>query len=540
MPSYTGYQGYGSPERAKVDRARQMAELLQQGATDTSPKSFWEGAAQLGKAFIARDAMGKAEKAETEYGDNQKKALDLFLSQNPFGAAEASPAPQADKLGSRVLGQASARASSRMSNPGEAPIPTVAQMAETLAMTSASPDAAMQSPAPAMTPPPAMAQAPTMAPAAGMAQPQDRSSRIANLGNLLMGPRPQQVPQAPQMDIGAMVRQRYAMTGDMQGAMDYGQALQRQQLEDRRYTDDRNYTRGVDARNFRAGRTDAERAADQWRQSFAQDGSQFAATMDQNASQFGVTSGLSAAQLAEQRRQFDIEQAAKKAEAEAKAEASANGLFDDPQRAKIYADSMDAVDAATKDQRRLDTIARTASQFVEDSKDWNSQGEGWWNDLGQALSMDTTSLKQLTDTIAPLVREPGSGGNSDADVAMFKSSVVSINNPREANVRFAKGAQALAARNKEYVSYLSDAIEPNDPKSRQNANRIWLAYANENPMFDPKTGEVQTPPRFKDWLDVKMGNAPPVNSFIGKRVQAALPQAPPQDDVSDLLEKYRQ
>jgi hypothetical protein len=540
--SYQGYSGYGDPERKKVDRARQMAELLQQGATDTGPKSFWEGAAQLGKAFIARGAMDKADQAETAYGDNQKKMLALFLSQKPFGAPEASPAPQDAKLGSRVLGQASARASSRMSNAGEAAIPNVAQMAETLAMTSASPDAAMQPPAPAMTPPPAMAQAPTMAPAAGMAQPQDMSSRIANLGNLLRPrqERPQQVPQAPQMDINAMVQQHFAMTGDVQGAMTLGRELQRQQIEDQRYVDDTNYGRLVDTKTFRAGRRDADRQAGQWQQTFDQSGNQFDATMQQNADQFRTTSGLSRAQLDEQIRQFDAEQAAKKAEAEAKAEASANGLFDDPQRAKIYADSMDAVDAATKDQRRLDTIARTASQFVEDSKDWNSQGEGWWNDLGQALSMDTTSLKQLTDTIAPLVREPGSGGNSDADVAMFKSSVVSINNPKEANVRFAKGAQALAARNKEYVTYLSEAIEPNDPKSRQNANRIWLAYANENPMFDAKTGEVKTPPRFKDWLDVKMGNAPPVNSFIGKRVQAALPQAPPQDDVSDLLEKYRQ
>ena len=81
MPSYSGYAGYGDPERAKVDRARQMAELLQQGATDTSPKSFWEGAAQLGKAFIARDAMGKADQAETAYADNRKKATDLFISQ---------------------------------------------------------------------------------------------------------------------------------------------------------------------------------------------------------------------------------------------------------------------------------------------------------------------------------------------------------------------------------------------------------------------------------------------------------------------------
>jgi hypothetical protein len=82
MASYTGYQGYGSPERAKVDRARQMAELLQQGATDTSPKSFWEGAAQLGKAFIARDAMGRAEKAETSYAKNQERLLNHFLDPN--------------------------------------------------------------------------------------------------------------------------------------------------------------------------------------------------------------------------------------------------------------------------------------------------------------------------------------------------------------------------------------------------------------------------------------------------------------------------
>ena len=458
----TGYQGagsyagYGSPERTKVDRARQMAELLQQGATDTSPKSFWEGAAQLGKAFIARDAMGKAEKAESAYADKTRQMAET------------------------IIGQA-------YNDPGAVAAPL------------------------SLTP----------------------GNVAATAGGLKQG--------GDNKRYGDMARAMLGYTGgDLGAAMGAAQVMQRQDVEAKQYAEGLAYRDKTDARRnfvddrlFGAGRDDAARQAGQWQQSFDQSGNQFTATMEQDADQFRTTSDLSAAQLAEQRRQFDIEQAARKAEAEAKAEASANGLFDDPQRAKIYADSMDAVDAATKDQRRLDTIARTASQFVEDSKDWNSQGEGWWNDLGQALSMDTTSLKQLTDTIAPLVREPGSGGNSDADVAMFKSSVVSINNPREANVRFAKGAQALAARNKEYVTYLSDAIEPNDPKSRQNANRIWLAYANENPMFDPKTGEVQTPPRFKDWLDVKMGNAPPVNSFIGKRVQAALPQAPTGATASD-------
>ncbi len=69
---YQGYQGY-DPERAKVDRSRRLAEMLQEGALDTGPKSFWEGAAQLGKAFIARGAMDKADKAESAYGDVQKQ-----------------------------------------------------------------------------------------------------------------------------------------------------------------------------------------------------------------------------------------------------------------------------------------------------------------------------------------------------------------------------------------------------------------------------------------------------------------------------------
>lgn len=78
---YQGYAGYGDPERAKVDRQRRIAELLQEGALDSSPKSFWEGAAQLGKAFIARGANERADQAETAYADNRKKATDLLISQ---------------------------------------------------------------------------------------------------------------------------------------------------------------------------------------------------------------------------------------------------------------------------------------------------------------------------------------------------------------------------------------------------------------------------------------------------------------------------
>lgn len=78
---YQGYVGYGDPEKMRVDRARQLAEMLQQGATDTSPKSLPEGIAQLGKAWIASQAGQRADAAEQAYSDNQKKAFNLLTGQ---------------------------------------------------------------------------------------------------------------------------------------------------------------------------------------------------------------------------------------------------------------------------------------------------------------------------------------------------------------------------------------------------------------------------------------------------------------------------
>ena len=78
MAGYAGYQGY-DPERGAVDRKRQLADLLQQRAMETGPKSFAEGISQIGQALIARSAMGDADAAETAYSDNRKKAADMLL-----------------------------------------------------------------------------------------------------------------------------------------------------------------------------------------------------------------------------------------------------------------------------------------------------------------------------------------------------------------------------------------------------------------------------------------------------------------------------
>lgn len=331
--------------------------------------------------------------------------------------------------------------------------------------------------------------------------------------------------RAATASLGNQVKLMANLTGNPLQAMQYGQGVLAARQADNRYRDETQYARGRDLvgdqkddRNFglqedqfgfqkgRAGVAD-----EQWKAQFGESKRQFDARMAADAAQ--------AAQAAELKRQ----------EIQSKRDGSA--MFEGPQLASVYNKSMDFVDDARKQQGVLDTIASNAQQFVDTAKDkgfW-AQGEGFWNDAAQALSMDTTTLKSLTDRIAPLMREAGSGASSDKDVDMFKSAVVSINNTPEANQRFAKGAAALAKRNNEYVQFLNEAIVPQDPQSRQKAQRIWDMYKNDQRLFDDATGVVNPDAKsFTEWFAE--------NSGVGQPVAAA---APAPDDVSDLLEKYR-
>lgn len=80
MASYAGYQGY-DPERAKVERTRQMAEMLQQGVT-SGPTNVWGGLSRLGQAWLAQDSRKEAEKTEKAYGTDKARRLAQFLNPN--------------------------------------------------------------------------------------------------------------------------------------------------------------------------------------------------------------------------------------------------------------------------------------------------------------------------------------------------------------------------------------------------------------------------------------------------------------------------
>jgi hypothetical protein len=258
MATAAGYQGYGSPERAKVDRERRLAELLQQGALDTGPKSLWEGVAQLGKAFIARDAMGRADKAEGEYGDSQRKifeALTGHMVPDSAGTASVSQAPTpAGDAKARLMAKANPEGTdpnAAMTAPqtGAAPAPAadpnaitktdlppisdaVVKATQWAAQQGLDPQLAAQDMQASAAPSPQAQPAPQMQP---QAAPQAGVNPTARIAGALMAQPPMQKPpmqpqgqqgQASPENIRAVMMQYGQLTGDWAGALELGKSMQ--------------------------------------------------------------------------------------------------------------------------------------------------------------------------------------------------------------------------------------------------------------------------------------------------------------------------
>jgi len=256
--SYQGYgAGYGDPERAKVDRSRRLAEMLQEGALDTGPKSLWEGVAQLGKAFIARDAMGRADKAEGEYGDSQRKifeALTGHMVPDSAGTASVSQAPTPGDAKARLMAKANPEGTdpnAAMTAPqtGAAPAPAadpnaitktdlppisdaVVKATQWAAQQGLDPQLAAQDMQASAAPSPQAQPAPQMQP---QAAPQAGVNPTARIAGALMAQPPMQKPpmqpqgqqgQASPENIRAVMMQYGQLTGDWAGALELGKSMQ--------------------------------------------------------------------------------------------------------------------------------------------------------------------------------------------------------------------------------------------------------------------------------------------------------------------------
>lgn len=159
---------------------------------------------------------------------------------------------------------------------------------------------------------------------------------------------------------------------------------------------------------------------------------------------------------------------------------------------------------------RYENIASQTQQFLTGSEGYNSQGAGIAADIGQALSRRTSDLKAITNTLAPMKRQPGSGNMSDKDVEMFARSTVNINNTPETNRRIAANEAAVRDYQRDYARSAREWQSRNGMGSLGEFQRLWGAYKEEEPIFteeeNDETGLGMPDPNrlsFNEWMEVQ-------------------------------------
>src|SRR5262249_8820485 len=87
------------------------------------------------------------------------------------------------------------------------------------------------------------------------------------------------------------------------------------------------------------------------------------------------------------------------------------------------------------------------------------------------------------------------------------SYVVNAANNPETNKYAALVAQNRAVRQRDYVDFLQQNVDLEDPTSLQEAKQVWGQYAREVSMFDPRSKQPLDPTQimsFDDWVEAKM------------------------------------
>ena len=188
------------------------------------------------------------------------------------------------------------------------------------------------------------------------------------------------------------------------------------------------------------------------------------------------------------------------------------------------------IEAARKAAATSRERATLTGQFVDKAEGYLAQGEGFFNDLGQVLSMRTSGLNQLTNKLGPQSRPENSGSTSDKDMGVYMQSTVNVNNTPGTNKDIAAMEAAIAERDQAYLQWVQDysAAYPS-PGSTRDAKRLWdqYTYADENRMFSVgKNGRVtvKRPPPITEWLaeqeDARAAKAEPVRIFTDEEYDA--------------------
>ena len=130
---------------------------------------------------------------------------------------------------------------------------------------------------------------------------------------------------------------------------------------------------------------------------------------------------------------------------------------------------------------------------------------------------DVAQMNAIVEKITPAQREAGSGVMSDADIKMYRASVVGVDKPGPANTKIAALARAGASREREFAAYLDYYAKVNG--TLNGAQEQWDAYADEEPVYDPISGTTRQARSWRQYFGIET----PAPSAGGRQGGAAPP-----------------
>lgn len=110
-----------------------------------------------------------------------------------------------------------------------------------------------------------------------------------------------------------------------------------------------------------------------------------------------------------------------------------------------------------------------------------------------AFNPDVREMNAITERLTPAQREAGSGPMSDADVNMYRKSVIGPGNDGNTNRAVGARMRAGATRERDYAAFMDYYAKVNG--TLNGGQEAWDSYKTSNPIYDPETATVrQTQP----------------------------------------------
>lgn len=208
-----------------------------------------------------------------------------------------------------------------------------------------------------------------------------------------------------------------------------------------------------------------------------------------------------------------------------------------------YTRNNNFVDELEKGLGDMSQVAAESASFQQTAGKSDLVGPGidkkigrWWNGLWGGENSEVNTMERNTKSISALLKKPGGGAWTDADQKVAESYAVNVDNSPEANNYAAAIASNRERRQRDYVDFLRENIDEQDPTSLQRAKQIWAEYARDNPMFQPDgtVNDTAAQPDVDAWMQSRMqreaqgmgGGSGPVKIEAGPDAEAFVAQLP--------------